>query len=113
MHDTTHGDANVLFKANIDQNAAIGRGEDGLARYGYAIFLAQTYGNQRKSEIAGVLAPLSGQDYVSSLIYGALTSARTSTFNKQYPVLLASIDPDFKAFLMTLGWTASDFTASK
>ncbi|MBI5470081.1 hypothetical protein HY968_02040 [Candidatus Kaiserbacteria bacterium] len=108
--DTSLGDANEQFVSAIDAYATAGPGQDGIARYYYALFIAQTYGASKKEDIRAVLAPLSSEEYANAPVKKFLMNARTP-FYGVFPTLLAGIDPDFKKFLMTLGWTESDFSS--
>jgi tetratricopeptide (TPR) repeat protein len=108
--DTSLGDADAAFSKAIGVYEGT-YGEDGIARYYYAVFLAQIGGSSKKEEIHGLLAPLSTPAYANSFVRPLLQNARTVAFYRQFPALIASIDPDFKAFLMTLGWTAADFSS--
>lgn len=107
--DFSHGDMDAWFKETISAYASDRAGGDGVARYYYAIAIAQLYGEKRKTDIQIVLAPLSTPAYESSVVVNTLKFARTSSFYRQFPILLASFDPVFKAHLITLGWTEADF----
>ena len=109
--DTSTGDANAEFLQAIRAYAVANPGEDGNARYYYALFLAQTGGAGNKAQISSVLAPIGTPTYANSSVRGLLQNARSISFYRQFPVLIAKIDPDFKAYLMSLGWTAADFSS--
>lgn len=109
--DTSLGNADEEFADVIQAYADTGPGADGVARYFYALFLAQTYGADKKAEIHAALAPLSTAVYAKAPVTALLTNARFVQYFKAAPVLLAKFDLDFKAYLMTLGWTPSDFTS--
>ncbi|MBI4094118.1 hypothetical protein HY417_04090 [Candidatus Kaiserbacteria bacterium] len=108
--DTSSGDPHALFVSAIDTYAQTGPGLDCIPRYQYALFMAQTYGPTKKSDIQAVLRPLSEEAYAGSGSCMFLKEARVSAYYRQFPKLLASIDSDFKKFLMTLGWAAADFS---
>jgi len=109
--NTSLGEADEDYAQAIEAYVTEGPGQDGIARYYYALFMAQADGAVRKSDIQAILAPLSGADYADSPVRQLLQTARTVLFYRQFPSLLASIDPEFKKFLMTLGWTAADFSS--
>jgi hypothetical protein len=110
IHGVSLGDADEAFATAIAAYASEGPGHDGVARYYYAIFLAQAFGESRASDIQEILAPLSTAAYAQSSVTNTLKTARTNGFFRQFPVLLSSIDPEFKAYLVTLGWTQANFT---
>lgn len=93
---------------------ATSTGKDAKARYQYAAFLATTYGSSRASDIKKIMAPLYTEtSYTKSPIatffknaHGTLAAKIGAEKNIQD---IANNDPDFKAYLMTLGWSVSSF----
>ncbi len=94
---------------------ATSTGKDAKARYQYAAFLATTYGSARASDIQKIMTPLYTEtSYTKSPItvffknaHGTLATQIGAQKNIQD---IASNDPDFKAYLITLGWTDVDLT---
>lgn len=109
--DTSFGDPIPLFADALAAYQVLGPGYDCIPRYHHALFLAQTYGAEKKADIQAILKPLSAEAYTSSNACIFLSRARSGTYVRQFPILIANIDPDFKAFLMTIGWTAVDFSS--
>ncbi len=109
--DTSIENAEAQFLRAIDAFTKTGPGQDGIARYYYALFLAQTYGAEKKAQIQTILAPLSTSEYAASPVITILKNARAVASYRKFPKLIATIDPDFKAYLMSLGWTPEDFSS--
>jgi hypothetical protein len=85
--------------------------------YRYAAFLAFQYGVSNSTSIATLLAPFKpGNDAAIALnIPAFFLSARTNPVlapDKASLIELGRIDPNFQAYLLSLGWQASDFAAS-
>ncbi len=87
--------------------------QDGFARYPYAIFLSSAYGASQSSQVDGILAPIyEDSAYATSQLGLFLTGlANSSSSLRANAVLVASIDPKFKSYLMSLGWTSADFSS--
>lgn len=109
--DISFGDVHAQFANVTDMYAQIGQGYDCPPRYHYALFLAQTYGTDKKTDIQVVLEPLSEEAYAQTGSCSFLQEARDSGYYRQFPKLIANIDADFKSYLMTLGWTEADFSS--
>ncbi|OGG80306.1 hypothetical protein A3A39_03490 [Candidatus Kaiserbacteria bacterium RIFCSPLOWO2_01_FULL_54_13] len=88
-----------------------GSPQDGIARFYYAYFLAAIYGPTRYEDAIKILAPLYESDaYMSTDVVPLFRRERTlATSNHLYLVTLSRIDPKFKEFLASLGWTEDDF----
>jgi len=114
MGDTSLGDASQAYTTALASYALQGA-QDGQVRIWYASFLAAAYGTSRLADIESVLAPIyqdpthRGVTVVSTLqsYVGALNSS-----SKRSLATLAAIDPQFRTFLQSLGWTAKDFSAT-
>jgi tetratricopeptide (TPR) repeat protein len=82
-------------------------------RYQYAKFLATEYGATRKDDIKNLLSVyLLDPTTVYRPMVDFFTLARTSqtlTSDRESIIRLGNIDPDFKAYLISLGWHESDF----
>ena len=84
---------------------------DGIPRYYEATFLAYAYGASQTVNIQDVLAPIdTDPGYINSYIgtYLKGVSAATSVGHAQ-AVFIAGFDPKFKSFLISLGWSPSNF----
>jgi len=110
--DDSFGDAETLFKEDLALYASTTPpGSDGFTRYYYAAYLAHRYGKSRAADIENILAPL----YTDAPYKGTPSAHEFGTErnnilgDKPNLQLLASIDPKFKTYLISLGWTATDF----
>jgi hypothetical protein len=105
--------AEAAYKAAFaadDAYLSTTRGSDAFIRYRYARFLERTYQQKRAAEVIQTLAPLyTDESYKTSSIVTFFKNARTAGATKEYMLSLAAIDPGFKAYLISLGWTAADF----
>lgn len=113
--DESFGDMEMTFKRALDVYAALGTPqEDGYVRYYYAQYLARLYGPSREDDVRGILSKF----YTTDLYQGALATIffkneRNNIVGaKKQLVLLASLDPKFKDYLLSLGWKAADFVKS-
>lgn len=111
--DTSFGEsAEAAFKATLAEYSTLNISADGTARLQYVYFLARKYGKTRAMDIKNILAPIY-QDtttYRGASIKPFLTNARThSDRTEKNLVLLASLDSNFKALLVSFGWTEADF----
>lgn len=109
--DMTFGDARAAYRV-ADAAYKAGGWVNGFVPYNEAVFLARMYGAAEASEIQTILSPIYTQSskpgYAPILTF--LKNGRaTSSGNTSDIRLLASIDPKFKTFLLTLGWQDSDF----
>jgi len=85
------------------------RYQDGFARYYYAKFLSSQA--SRSADVKAVLAPLyTDSGYKGSYILTFFANEKSNLFaQKKTLVKLATSIPEFKTFLISLGWTSSDF----
>ncbi len=101
--------AEVAYQKAMSEYAALGPGQDGFMRYFYAAYRSAL--KYPASDVQSILAPI----YTSAVYHG--TPAETFFTNEKHNVInqktvlqrLASYDPNFKKYLMSLGWTESDF----
>lgn len=112
--DTSFGDPEAEFKRLLNLFPAFHVERDGTARLQYAIFVARVYGTSRTSDVQDILAPLyEDPAHRGKAIVPILQGGRDNTWNtlgqKSNLVLLSSLDPKFKAYLQTLGWSDADF----
>ena len=86
--------------------------DDSFARYHYAAYLSRAAA-PKKIDIQAVLAPFSTDaSYASSSAAPYFKAGRTNLQGQKANLqTLAKLDPDFKKFLTSLGWTSSDFVA--
>jgi hypothetical protein len=86
---------------------------DGYAIFHYARFLARIGGEARHDDVRALLAKLHGENvavYKGSKFEVYVRNEKDNVLGvKSDFVLLASIDPDFKAYLKGLGWSDTDF----
>ncbi len=91
-----------------------GTPDDGLARFQYARFLNQVYGEKRAADIRKILSPMyasNAYEHSSAFRYFA-REKDDARGKKRYLVALAAKDPNFKKLLIRLGWQTRDFTGS-
>lgn len=106
--------AELYFKSGVAYDTVLGNKPGNLNTYVYAGFLAHQYGNKRSEDIKTLLRPFrignDAQVYPNVVdFYKIVRTDATLTRDKQRLVQLGRIDPDFKAYLIALGWKASDF----
>ncbi|MBS4052614.1 MAG: hypothetical protein KGZ69_15645 [Methylomonas sp.] len=102
--------ARAAFETAIQMNAVNGPGQDGFSRYFYAFFISQvpTLGS---SDIQAVLRPVyTDPAYVGSPVVTFFMGEKNNALRQKANITaVAQKDADFKAFLMTIGWTGADF----
>jgi hypothetical protein len=105
------GDPNAAFQTLLAFFPAHNLTNDGTSRLQYAYFLVREYGAVRASDIQTLLAPIvTDPTHRGATIVSFLTNERSNALGEKATLgLLASIDPQFKAFLVSLGWQTSDF----
>lgn len=106
--------AELYFKSGVAYDAVLGNKPGNLNTYVYAAFLADKYGSKRLEDIKKLLLPfhVGNESQIYSNAVTFFKTARTETSlikDKKRLVLLAKIDSDFKTYLISLGWKASDF----
>jgi len=113
--DPAAGDPETIFKQLIAQTPEYPQGSlDAYARLQYAYYLYQGSGSKRAADIAQVLAPLAASNRdvnadISARTFLASSAKDASLGNRDVIVGIAAIDPVFKQYLSSLGWSASDF----
>ncbi len=86
------------------------RGQDGMERFMYASFL-QRYFPERESDIKEIIAPFYKTHAYKTAPISIFLRAQSNadTWMNKSLIGMAAIDPQFKGFLMSLGWTEADF----
>jgi hypothetical protein len=115
LGDTSLGDAGQAFQALLTAYDSQDPADDGSVRLQYAYYLMNIYGTSRASDIRSILEPISRSpshggivtvNVLKGYIGTPVSPAKTAV------VVLSTLDPDFKAFLVSLGWTSADFASS-
>ena len=86
------------------------RGLDGMERFMYSSFL-QRYFPEREDDIREIIAPFYKTNVYRTAPVAAFLRSQAgadSWMNKSL-VGMAAIDPQFKGFLISMGWTEADF----
>lgn len=102
--DTDVDDPEEMFKESLALSQT--SWSSSATKFTYAAFLAANYGEKRKEDIANLLsdvyAPAVGTEF--SWRRWLLNEKTNPTRSQNYVRRLASIDPKFKTFLISLGW---------
>lgn len=103
--DTSFGDPEEAFKKALQYSTII-VGMESSAKYSYAIFLAKAYGNKREQDIKALLNDFYvGNKYIKTPTTRMIKGEKDNLLgNKNDIILLSEIDPNFKLFLINLGW---------
>lgn len=111
LGDSSFGDPDALFQQAIELAEVKGSTTLGYARLNYAFYLHEA-GESRTEEVRALLRLLSDTTISGhKLVTAYFTSVRTGDAAPRARVVaLASVSPEFKAHLMSLGWKDSDFT---
>ena len=112
LGDASFGDPEKFYAQALTLfDAAQPAGSDGFVRFNYALYLAQRFGSSRAGDIVNLLAPFyTTSVYKGSSAQNQFISERNNILgSKPAFVTLASIDPNFKSFLISLGWKETDF----
>jgi hypothetical protein len=113
--DTTFGDPDSAFKKAIDAAITSGRKTQiGFANYNYAAFLVKAYGESRKDQIIGILKDFYSNKYSGTSVVDFLAEQKEISIGVPFSahediVLLGKIDPEFKTYLISLGWGNEEF----
>ena len=113
LGDTSYGSIDDSFMAVLNAYAAR-PGADGYVRYQYALALSHMSGDH-VAQIHEVLSPLytNTDVYKNSSVISFLKNERANVLKvKDGLVVMAKIDPGFRTYLKTLGWTDSDFATN-
>lgn len=117
--DMTAPDPEPVFKQLVVQASIYPRTSlEAYSRLQYAYYLYQESGAKRAADIAAVLAPLyaDGRNIhndTSARAFLASSATNMNLGNRDLIVGIAKLDPDFKQYLVSLGWQEKDFTVSK
>ncbi|TSC63274.1 MAG: hypothetical protein Athens041674_270, partial [Parcubacteria group bacterium Athens0416_74] len=86
------------------------KGLDGMERFMYASYL-QRYFPERESDIKEIIAPFYKTNVYQTAPVSIFLRAQSNadTWMNKSLVGMAAIDPQFKGFLMSMGWTEADF----
>jgi tetratricopeptide (TPR) repeat protein len=97
------------FVEAFEANARYGAPGDGNMRLWYGHYLATFKG--RRAELVGVISPLYTDPTYRTSRIGAFLAAERDNSNgaKTSLVRVATADPGFKEFLISLGWEDADF----
>lgn len=106
--------AESYFKAGVAYDVTLGNKPGSFNAFNYATYLVTQFGTARSGDIKTLLLPFRvGNDVqIYSNIAAFLRSARTDTTlvkNKKQILSMGHMDSDFKTYLISLGWKASDF----
>lgn len=106
-------DAESAYKAALAAYAQfdLKKGSDSILRYQYAWFLLNAYGKERSVDIVQLLKPTYTEpEYRESANNAFFKNAlKISDIRKEKLQSLALLVPEFKAFLISLGWEVADF----
>lgn len=82
---------------------------DGYLRFNYAYMLWHNFGDSRQADIRSILKPLyQNPDYQNENVTQFFRSESDNRLGVRHVlVALATLDPDFKAHLISLGWSPS------
>ena len=113
----TNEEVNSLYLKALDAAASTGQPPGNFIAWLYGNFLERTYGKLRIADIEKVLAPFSvnNTENISPLIPPYFKSLATNPaygHHKSAVVRAAALVPTFKAYLVSLGWHASDFAGT-
>lgn len=110
----TPSDAEASFKTAQNMSSLLEGKPNGFTSYLYADFLANAYGKTRLTDIQAQLSNIYAVRSTSTdPVVLFLTNEKTNTLNvKQSLVNLAALDPKFKTYLTSLGWTTTDFASN-
>lgn len=110
--------AEAYFRKGLQYAAAIGEEPGSFDAYHYAAFLAKKYGQKRADDIKNILIPFRvGNDaQIKPEVADFFRTTRTdSSLLREMTSLvkMGRVDHDFKVYLISLGWVATDFDIQK
>jgi len=113
----TNGAAESLYNRALQYSATIGLKPGNFVVYHYALLLARAYGKERATDLHTLLAVFSeknGEKIAPEVpvFFKAVLTDPSQVSEKANVKLLGKLDPDFKAYLLSLGWHASDFSGT-
>lgn len=105
-----------LYMRSMGLLSAAGGKPGSFIAWKYAVFLDRAYGKSRAADILKLLAPfsVSSVDKIDPLVAVFLKQLPSNTAmaqERELTKLLGELDPDFKSYLISLGWHASDFSS--
>lgn len=111
-------DAEERFKKSIASMSPQHNKAGNFGAYYYAMFLASTYGKSRAEDITSLLAVFrrGNEENIYAEVPKYLMAIRTRDdlrVPRAGAVLLGTLDPDFKTYLMSIGWSEANFNAAK
>jgi len=103
--DKNFGDPEENYKKSL--NVAILKvGNESSASIRYAVFLAEMYGEKRLQDIKALLAGFYSGRYDATNTVRSIRNEKNGLLgNKNDYLLLAKLDPMWRDFLISLGWT--------
>jgi tetratricopeptide (TPR) repeat protein len=106
--------AEPYFKRGMQYAASLDLKPGSFYALNYALFLADRYGSARSADIKNLLVPfrVGNEAAIYSIVvdfYKNIRLAPSSDKNRKLIILLGQIDPDFKVYLISLGWEQTDF----
>jgi tetratricopeptide (TPR) repeat protein len=106
--------AEPYFKESVTYGAALGDRPGNFNAFNYAAFLVYHYGNARVEDIKNLLLPFrvnnDTQIYPQvTNFYKTVRADKSLQGDKKQIISMAQIDPNFKEYLISLGWKKADF----
>lgn len=106
--------AELYLNRGLQHAAALGNQLGSFEAYNYAAFLVMQYGNARAADIKSLLAPFraGNEAAIFDPVPAFYRTARTDqalAIEKRNLIAMGRMDSDFKEYLLSLGWKASDF----
>ncbi len=105
-------EAAAKYKESYDFGILGGPGTGGYARYNYAAFLEEYYGDEVNEDIKKILADFneSADAYKNTSVFGLFTSSAAKNNGTNARLRgLAAIDSNFKNTLKSIGWSDDNF----
>lgn len=107
-------EAEQRLQQALQYTSVLGISPGNFQAYNYATFLASTYGAARATDIQKILSAfsISRSAEIQPIVvnfYRAANTDPTLEEQKKRLALLGKIDPNFKTYLVSLGWHESDF----
>jgi hypothetical protein len=99
-------DIEAIF-TDAQKYSVISANSESALRYSYALYLARTHGSARKADVIKAFRVLYATPaYANTPILRVFKEEKNNIIgSKKDILLLASIDPEFKQYLITQGWT--------
>lgn len=104
------GEPEALYKDALKASDENYKPHRPLIEYHYAVFLASIKDEKRYQDIKNLLLPYGKPEASKAYMTGVFRKEKDNIIGeKKNLVLLANIDPQFKTYLLGLGWTEADF----